>query len=403
MPSTVAILNPLLLTISALWLTVGFAILVDRARHERHAHRIDAARTQLVAHAQRTQGRLDDDGRRIARRIGISDFRELARDGLPEAAVTALARDLRVRGNGSVRRRADGTEPADLWDRIAALQVMASSDSPDAYEALDRALRSGIEQLATAAVGMLTALDDRPAAKLLVTALGEGAYRESRLAAAFDRMTVTRADLLAPLFDSVKPASRFWAARLAARLVASEWADAIRSMTRDRNPLVRRAAVEALGVIGGEHDRDLLLACFADPVPFVRVHAARAAAAYRDDEVSIRLVGLLADHEWIVRASARQALRRLGDVATGAVAEALWDADGFAANSAAEVMYSTGAIQTYARRVLDTPSASIDEARAVRRFMTVAGPHLMRALLNRFAERERIVLLRHLEQTEASA
>jgi HEAT repeat protein len=395
----VALLTPLVLATAGLWVVVGLIVLVDRARYEARMDRLASARAELA----RSNPTLEEHARNVARQIGTLDFQQLVLDGLPRSVETALAREVRVRaGDDRVRRRAEGSESADVWQRIAALQVLASSGEPDAYPALDRALRSGSAQLAAAAIRMLTTLGSRDSAGVLINALRDGAYSRARLAAAIDRLPGLGADSLSPLFESSDPSARFWGARLAGRFNARQWAPAVRRLLDDNAALVRRAAVEALAVIGDPSDRDLLMARLCDPTPFVRAHAARASANFPDPEVARALVKLLSDREWIVRASARQGLRTIGRPAVDPLVRAMWDDDRFAANSAAEVLYLTGTIAELARLVLAAPTIAVEPMRVIQRYMAVAGPHLDQALLGTFSDGERIALLRHVDARVAA-
>lgn len=388
------ILTPLLIATATLWAIVGVFVLIDRVRHDAFEHRLDAARDELA----RTNPSLEEHAKQVSRRIRTSDFQQLALDGLPHNVEIALARQVWLHaGEDKIRRQANGSDSVGMWQRIAALQVLASSGTSEAYPALDRALRSGSAPLASAAMRMLTTLGGRDAALVLIRALRDGAYSRARLAAAIDRLPALPADLLAPLFESLEPQARFWGVRLAGRFRAREWTPAIRRLTNDGSPLVRRAVVEALGAIGDTADRDLLLARFADPIPFVRAHAARASAIFTDQGVVTALVNLLSDREWIVRAAARRALRAIGTPAVASLVRAMWDADGFAANSAAEVLYQTGTIGELARRVVDAPSTAAEPMRIVHRYMAIAGPHLRHALVTRFTIPERALLLRLLD------
>jgi HEAT repeat protein len=239
-------------------------------------------------------------------------------------------------------------------------------------------------------------VSDRPAAVILVTALRDGVFAPSRLAAAFDRMLRPPADVLALLLDGELPAARFWGARLAGRLMAREWAVKVRALADDADPIVRRAAVEALGVIGDTSDRPRLIARFRDPVPMVRVHAARASAAFANETVADALTELLADREWIVRAAARDALRSINGIGTAALVRTLWHPDRFAANNAAEVLHLTGAAAQAARRVLQGAGASADLVAILARFAAVGGGHLRDALVEPLEERSRGLLLAHI-------
>jgi len=394
------ILTALLIATTGLWALVSVVVLIDRARHEAHMDRLAAARAELA----RTNPSLEDHAKDVARRIGAMDFQRLVLEGLPHEVEAALARQVRLRaGEDRLQRRADGNGSGDVWQRIAALQVLASSGTAEAYPALDRALRSGNAPLATAAIRMLTMLGGRDAAMVLIKAVRDGAYSRARLAAAIDRLPALRGDLLAPLFESADPSARFWGARLAGRFNAREWATSVRRLTSDGSPLVRRAAIEALARIGDAADRELMLARFDDPVPFVRAHAARAVAAFADHGVAEALVKQLADREWIVRAAARQALRKVGQPAVEPLVRAMWDGDRFAANSAAEVLFLTGTIAELARQVLGSPGVTVETVRVVQRYMSVAGPHLAQALLGGFGDADRVILMRYLDARMATA
>lgn len=402
------ILTPLLVAAALLWALVGLFVLVDRARYDAHTTRLDRARKELA----RTNPSLEEHARDVARRIGPTAFQQLVLEGLPHDVETALARQVRARaGEDRLRRRADGSESGGVWRRIEALQVLASSAAADAYPALDTAVRSGNPQLAVAAIRMLTMLGGREAAVVLIKALRDGAYSRARLAAAIDRLPALPADLLTPLFESAEPPARFWGARLAGRFSAREWTPTVRRLLDDGSPLVRRGAVEALAAVGDAGDRELLLARLADATAFVRAHAARALAASADlsraqssdENVAAALVTLLADREWIVRASARRALRTIGKPAIAPLVRAMSHADRFAANSAAEVLYSSGAITELARQVLVAPTSAFEATPILQRYMAVAGAHLAQALLSGFTDSERVTLMRYLDARTATA
>ena len=100
----------------------------------------------------------------------------------------------------------------------------------------------------------------------------------------------------------------YWAARLALFLRAQVWIDKLRKLASDRDHLVRRAAVEAIGALGTTADVDVIVDLFVDPVPVVRAHAVRAAAAFSTPTVLAAVRGLLDDHAWMVRAAASDVL-----------------------------------------------------------------------------------------------
>jgi len=390
-------LDRILLAVAAGWAIVALVALVGRTRRVQQIRRVASFQRELHAFRGSPDGPRGEAFSRHARRLNAADFRELEFQGLPKDLAPAVAQTLRARaGEARVRRLAAGEDAASVWTRIAALEILVASGDAQMYPLLDRGLRSGSRSLATSAMRLLARLDDRPAAVILVTALRDGVFAPSRLASAFDRLVRPPADVLALLLDAEQPAARFWGARLAGRLGAREFAAKVRALAADANPIVRRAAVEALGVIGNPSDRPLLVAHFRDPVPMVRVHAARASAAFANEAVADALTELLADREWIVRAAAREALRSTNGLGTAAVVRTLWHPDRFAANNAAEVFHLTGAATQAARRVLQGAGASADLVAILARFVAVGGAHLRDALLEPFEERARGLLLAHI-------
>ncbi len=388
------ILDRILLLAAAGWALVTVIAVVVRTRRVRQMRRVASVQRELEAYRESPTGPSAEFGR-LARQLTITEFHELEFQNLPEELGATVAQALRARaGAERIRRLAAGEDNASVWTRIAALEVLVSSDLDDQmYALLDQSLRSGSRSLGTSAVRLLTRLNDRRAAVILVAALRDGVFAPSRLAAALDRMHNAPADALAPLLDGEQPAARFWGARLAGRLGAREWAARVRELASDADPLVRRAAVEALGIIGDSTDRELLLAHFADPAPMVRLHAARASAAFGNEAVADALTELLADREWMVRAAARDALRSMNGIGTAAVVRTLWHPDGFAANNAAEILHRTGAAAQAARRVLDGRGAAGDLIAILARFITVGGIHLRDALLDPLEEPARGLLL----------
>ena len=89
-------------------------------------------------------------------------------------------------------------------------------------------------------------------------------------------------------------------------------ADRLKRWSADPDPLIRTAAVRALGTIGLDEDGvRLAVAALADTAPEVRAMGARALGRARRSDAAPRLAAHLND-EWIVAASCADALRRLG-------------------------------------------------------------------------------------------
>lgn len=376
--------------IAALWLLLMAAIAFGRYRYERRANYLSALKHRLEQCSPLNASALNA----IVAQLSVAQLDALIREGLPPALEIAVARAMQEQRADLVHTAAAAAKPQ---ERIAAVRVLAAAQAERTYDLLDSMLRSRSAALAAASVRILAKLDNRRSADLLITALRDGPYSCSRIAAAIDMMTAPRADLLGLLFAAPHAEVRFWAARLAGRLQAAQWASHVRELATDVDPLVRRAAVEALGIIGDASDRSLLLGRLNDPVPFVRAHAARACARFADGDAAEALAGLLADRQWIVRAAAREALQRMGRVALPAVVQALWHSDAFAANGAAEVLHKTGKAADAARQVVADPAAARRQLPILARFLSVAGPHLRSAFMCQLSLREQHVLTSHVE------
>lgn len=391
------ILDALLVTLAALFVLTGAAILVDRLRHDRRARRASDLRDRLASVPPDAIG-ADAQLRPVLDHLSPAQFHQMTLDGLPEATATSVARELRDRrGEARLRQEAGESAGSDVWPRLVSLHLLAASGpGPAVYPALDEALRSGDRMLAGAAMRLLIRLNDWQAADVLVRALADGACPSARLAAALERLTVPYASLLQPLLHYRHPPVRAWAARLAGRQRMQVLAPAIRLLITDRDAVVRRAAVEALGRVGNTGDRALVLSRFADPVPMVRAHAARAAAAFASETTATALAALLADRAWIVRVAARDTLQRAGAVARPALIHTLWHADRFAANNAAEALYRTGVITEIAERLLQHRQPDPDDAELLARFGETSGPHLRQALLAQYSAAQAARLEMHL-------
>jgi HEAT repeat protein len=182
-------------------------------------------------------------------------------------------------------------------------------------------------------VAMLrTALHDDPDARVRVAALGALVRRARRavardawvdaigdrdasvrrraaeLAPALGRHVPVRA-LLALLRDddaSVAEAAAFALGERAAgsKLVIDALATAA---TAHDDPLVREAAVAALGALGDERGRDAILRACHDR-PAIRRRAVLALASFEGEDVDAALHRALEDHDWQVRQAAEDLL-----------------------------------------------------------------------------------------------
>ena len=284
-------LSVLMWVVLAAWAVTAAIILVEFQWRKRRGARAADLMERLTGS--------DSSGTDTLPELSRSEFQDLVSAGLPQTVEVAVAQELRAHeGDDRLLAIATGDESASPEKRIQALQILVSGRHPEMYSVMAEALRDSQEEVAAVALRLLRELDDEPAARTLVDALADGACSASRVAAALDLMTVERAGLLGVLLQHASPTVRFWGLQLAGRTNAAAWSEQIRTLVIDREPIVRRAAVEAIGRLGLPEDRPLLLARLFDPSPMVRVHAARAATAFADGNVADALVKLLSDREW---------------------------------------------------------------------------------------------------------
>ena len=214
----------LLLLVGTAWLALGALIIIERARHDRWLRELERLRDRLIDSS-------DSSLAQTAADVSAAQFEHLVLEGLPRHVERATAQAL-LEGTrrNVVVQIACGRRPADVWARIRSAQVLASARTGIVYYILDGMLRTGDPRLAPAALRLFIQLDDRRSAGLLVRALADGVYARSRVAAAFNALSVDRADALAPLFDSDEAIVRYWAARLALFLRAQLWIDKLRQL-----------------------------------------------------------------------------------------------------------------------------------------------------------------------------
>ncbi len=97
------------------------------------------------------------------------------------------------------------------------------------------------------------------------------------------------------------------------------------------------------------------MTALADPVWFVRVHAARALGRLGHVDQASELLGLLGDPQWWVRTAAKESLQELGEDAAPAILPALKSDDKFVRDGAAEVLQNIGVVDELIRRLEQSP------------------------------------------------
>jgi HEAT repeat protein len=232
------------------------------------------------------------------------------------------------------------------WSRIAALRVLALGRPHEAWKPLERALLDPDREVVGAAVTTLGNMTDVRAAELLVRTLRAGQYPPSRVSTFLDAFPRDLFDLLGPLLDRPSSRLRYWGAVLLRRYPGREGLDtALAALADDAEPFVRKAAIESLGTIGGAVAMKAAQAHLADPVGFVRAHAARALGALKATETAGQVTALLADREWWVRYAAKVSLEAMGPEIAAHVVPYLSSPDAFARNGAAEVLQNLGVFE----------------------------------------------------------
>ena len=189
--------------------------------------------------------------------------------------------------------------------------------------------------------------------------LVDGPPRGSVLALADRRPArrLSRADrgLLRPLLDDYDPAIRQWGATLLARYPDPEIELELATRIVDDDPQVRAAVLKSLTRDRSRFAAPAAVTALADPVWFVRVHAARALGRLGQVDQASELVGLLGDPQWWVRTAAKESLQELGEQAAPAILPALKSDDRFVRDGAAEVLQNIGVVDELIRRLEQSP------------------------------------------------
>lgn len=338
--------------VALLWLGLSGGILLARRRHDRLAAALaacGAARPRpgdgadaaaAAAWSLALRRRLDVLPRHMLYR--------LACDGAAPAwlkeAVAACAR-ARYGARRLLREAAGRHWRRDPWRRVGALHLLYQLRAGGLHALLGMALAQPDRDVAAAAVTLLGALGDRPAAALLVRALRRDRQGRARVATQLDRFDDGIADLLLALLDDADAAVRLWSIRLLARHRALARLDArLAAHAGDADAAIRKAVVQALGELGGPLALAVATRLLADPVGYVRAHAARALGRLRQPPhaVGALLAPMLADRDWWARLAAREVLAAAGPAVWRDVAAQLQSSDAFARDGAHEVLRQIG-------------------------------------------------------------
>jgi len=186
---------------------------------------------------------------------------------------------------------------ADAWRRVA--ESGHTGDEAVARESLaadDAVLR----ELALGALDRLSKLRDDE----VLAAFHDSDHRVRRRAAiiAAKRREISLAPLLADVDDGVVEAAA-WACGEHESVSDDEFTTLVSLATVATEPLVREAAIAALGAIGDRRGLAAILAGCADK-PAIRRRAVLALAPFAGPEVDAALQAALQDRDWQVRQAA---------------------------------------------------------------------------------------------------
>ncbi len=305
-----------------LWLALAAWVIGARLAHDR-----------LVRVRQRDAGLLDlgVDARRWSRRR----LRRTA-GGEPSSGAAKAAREL-VRRNGPRLRRL--AQRRNHHDRAHALRVLARGGSRFTFDLLRNAYANGSPDV-RAAVVAIAAEQERPEADdLLLDILVTGAHPRSRTATELAPRARRLLPELVTLTGDHDPEVRYWALMLLRHVADDHRAKAAAvAGSVDPSGIIRAAAARVLGASRAHDVQHVVRALIADDVFFVRSHAVRAVGEIGAESLAGDIAALLADTNWWVRAAAKETLFLLGESGLHAATEMLENDDGFARDSAREVV-----------------------------------------------------------------
>jgi len=373
---------------AALYLLTALAVLIGRARSDSIQRAID----YLTDILERNTGVMPNASlRRVlaAQYLSSLSRRKLERlvneQTVPRRVSEVVARHLLDR-LGTKRVQLDAKDPRgrlSRWTRITALRLLALGHPDAAWEAIEKALTDSDPYVVGTAVTILGNMPKPRAAELLVKALRMDYFSASRISTFLDHFPLDLSKFYKPLLRHPRSSLRYWGAILLRRYHGVEGCvEALESLTRDQTPMVRRAAVESLSLLGGGRATQAARRLLSDEVGFVRAHAARALGALGQLESAPEIAALLADREWWVRHSAKVSLEALGPDVEAHLVPLLSHPDAFARNGAAEVLQNLGVLD---RLLLDEATGTSHPSRreTLEKLVQAGGEFMWEAAVDR--------------------
>jgi HEAT repeat protein len=157
------------------------------------------------------------------------------------------------------------------------------------------------------------------------------------------------------------PRALYWALILVGHKKAYELIEQVRPHLTSQDANVRAAACRCLGELKLRLTDRWLLPRLEDEAWFVQCHAAKALGEMGASWAADDLAKLLSSPQWSVRQNAAHALAELGPAAQGPAENVLFSDDGYARNSAVEVLAHLGWPERTVERAQQTGARELME------------------------------------------
>jgi len=282
-----------------------------------------------------------------------------------------------------VRDAAHHRSARDKWRRVTALRILGRLEHPGLVSLLGAALDDTDDDVSSCSLALLSRSRDPRAVDVLLGALASPHLSASRVAVYVDQSPQDLGPALAALLSHVNPVVRQWAATLVARYPDEPVAGRLAELTRDADPRVRKAAIQALGRVGGDAAIEPAEALLTDPVSFVRAYAVRTLGDRGHVDQAHRVAALLADGDWWVRLATREALEQMGAEVWPVLVRCLDHRDRFVRNGAAEVMQNLGVLDNLIMMEAATDSPAPAKVDMLQRIAAAGGPRFAESLVER--------------------
>lgn len=389
------VLVPLVALLATIWAVLS-AYVVIAARRSRDSTAAVARALDEVRRIEASGAVPEEQVRQLDAIVARLDRLMLLRVGaaLPERSPASeiFARLATTRNDLEwfVQQGSASRNPRANWRRIAALRLLAHHGYSNIVPLLGEAVADHDSEIVGAAVAILGRIPDMKAAEILIGVLKNGQYAPSRVATYLDSFPLPIPSLLRPLLHHPDATVRYWGVMLLARHAQSAGVEQeLAALTRDKAPLVRRAAIASLARVNPAAAVPAARALLDDQVWYVRAHAARALGESEDPDLADAVAPLLADKEWWVRTAAKEALQRMGSEVWSVLVPYLDHTDAFARNGAAEVLQNIGILDSLIVLEAATSRPSPGKVEMLRKIAAAGGTRMTEALLDRVDQEAR--------------